>query len=225
MPEVLPASIHRAVYLDADLVVRRDLSPLFDIDLRGSVLGAVRDFAIKSTAHPLSGVRERANPRPYFNSGVLVIDVPGCRESELGTRALEYAAASREPLPSRDQDALNAVTDGWHELADEWNLQMWNVPLPKRLMVTDPSAYRDGRQVFRTAAVLHFVGPKPWYPSCETRGTTAWVRALSLSGWFEPSEFAAWLLFWLARRAGAWPAIAGRRWRARLAAVARARQS
>lgn len=185
LPDLLPPSIRRVVYLDADVLVREDFSPLFEVDLAGAALGAVRDYSVTTTAHELSGVREREPPRPYFNGGVLVIDMASWTEAGLGTRALTYAFAGDSPLRQGDQDALNAVTSEWYPLADTWNVQH-AVNLPKAK--------------YRSAAILHFVGGKPWNPECQTPGAFAWVKSLLRSGWFNPGELTVWLLRWFSGR-------------------------
>jgi lipopolysaccharide biosynthesis glycosyltransferase len=195
IPELVPSHIRRAVYLDADVLVRHDISQLFTIDLGDSVFGAARDTAITSTAHEMSGVRERLSGRPYFNAGVLVIDVPQWRSTGLGERALKYAADGSEPLRWVDQDALNAVADNWHELDFRWNVQQ---------------GHGLARSRYRQAAVVHFVGGKPWNPELKAIGTTAWVGALMRSGWYRPGEALLWLFSWLASRY--WLTTARRRW-------------
>jgi lipopolysaccharide biosynthesis glycosyltransferase len=171
LPELLPPAVTRALYLDADLLVKGDLSPLFTIDLGGAVVGAVRDAYVQST-------------RPYLNAGVLVVDVTAWRADALTSRVLGYAAAAGDQLRWADQDALNVVIDDWHELGAEWNLQLRNASSPPD----------------RPAVVLHFVGPKPWDHRCLTPGTAAWVRTLLRTGWYSRTEALAWMLRWQASR-------------------------
>jgi lipopolysaccharide biosynthesis glycosyltransferase len=168
-------------------LVKGDLSPLFAIDVGDAAFAAVTDVAIKTTDSESSGVRDRSRPRPYFNGGVLVIDIPRWRSSGLGERALQYATATDEPLPWVDQDALNAVAGEWRELDYVWNFQS------AQLSAQDPRLYRR-------AAVVHFTGQKPWRGSCTTRGATAWVRSLLASGWYTRGAALRWLLRYLAQR-------------------------
>lgn len=199
IPELLPQHIRRVVYLDADVLVREDISPLFTVDLRGAPTGAVRDFVITSTVHESSGVRERAHPRPYFNAGVLVIDVARWRVEGLGERAMRYAGAG-EPLRWADQDALNALGVDWHELDFRWNVQ----PRARDLRVVgkrrahteiEDHLYRRYSDSGRAAWVLHFAGrTKPWRRSSLRPGTAAWVRAMLRTRWYSPREAFTWLL-------------------------------
>jgi hypothetical protein len=125
--------------------IRRDLTPLLTTDLDGAPLGAVRDYAIDTTAHPWAQIEGGTQARPYLNAGVLVIDVPLWRRTGLGDRALRYVEDHGESPSWDDQRALNAVIDRWHELDPIWNVQLLNLAVMVR---TAP-----GGDVARTVAV------------------------------------------------------------------------
>jgi lipopolysaccharide biosynthesis glycosyltransferase len=193
IPELLPSYIRRAVYLDNDVLVRRDLSPLFELDLGGAALAAVGDFAVASEPHPLWG----DSAGRYFNSGVLVIDVERWRSASLASRVLAHASAQTRPFPYADQDALNAVVEDWCELSPEWNVQqgfLWRPALTESLS-------RQRKTLYDRAAILHFTGAsKPWHSDSTAPGTTKWVRELLRSGWYTRIESGIWFAGWLGRR-------------------------
>jgi lipopolysaccharide biosynthesis glycosyltransferase len=215
--ELVREQVKRVVYLDVDVLVRGDLSPLFSVELDGAPFGAVLDFGIPSTANDLSGVRERSNPRPYFNAGMLVIDVPRWKQAGLTARALEYASTGTA-LPLVDQDALNAVAGEWHQLSYRWNFQQtlfWGERRPRS--ATTDSLFEQRWALYRDAAVVHFVGgPKPWHPLCPLPGTTPWVRAMVSTRWHRRDRALAFVLGYLRRRARYRLGTAGRDWGARL---------
>ncbi len=197
--DILPPHVKRAVYLDADVFIRRDPTPLLTTDLDGAALGAVPDYAIDTTAHPWAGIDGDTRPRRYLNAGVLVIDVPRWRSARLGERALGYVA-ERDDNPSwDDQGALNAVIDSWHELDPIWNVQLLNLAVIERLPATSntPWLLAQRRALMRDGAVLHFVGASPWSTRSTVGGTGAWVTGLLRSGWYQPPEAAVWLVPWL----------------------------
>src|SRR4051794_885164 len=163
IPEVVLPGTLCALYLDTDVLVRRDLSPLFQIDLGDAPLGAVRDLSIGTTANPRSGLADRVAARPYFNNGVLLIDVRAWTTRRIGERALELLEADDSGFPFMDQGALNLIADTWQELDGTWNLQLGNVALTTRRLLADPRGYFADRATYRDAAVLHFTGgAKPW---------------------------------------------------------------
>ena len=199
IPELLPPRVRRAVYLDADVLVRQDLTPLFTVELGDALVGAVRGYK-GSTVSELGDSRQT---RPVFNTGVLVMDLLCWRRTGLADRALEYAIAAGESLRLGDQDALNAVEREWRELDYRWNFQqtLWAFENRPRTELTD-WLYQHRTELYRTAAILHFSGGrKPWHHRSRDPGTMLWVCGLMGSRWYNPVEAISWLLAWLTKRA------------------------
>jgi lipopolysaccharide biosynthesis glycosyltransferase len=140
---LLPPDVQRCIKVDCDLVVRRDLSELWNTDLEGHTVGAVLnpDCAEHQRRLGLSEAR-------YFNAGVLLVDLARWREREVGPRALEAAAKVGPHLILHDQDALNlSLQQDWLSLPAYWN--SWVI-------------VRGLRSADR--AVFHYMGaPKPWH--------------------------------------------------------------
>lgn len=105
----------RVVYLDSDIIVNGDLSPLFDLDLGDYSLAAVRDVDGNG-----------------FNSGMLVIDCQKWREqditSRLFTKTVEYMSYLEQTTTegfNGDQTIFNLVFQNhWLELDKHFNLQV-----------------------------------------------------------------------------------------------------
>jgi lipopolysaccharide biosynthesis glycosyltransferase len=212
IPELVAQDIRRVVYLDADVLVRRDLSPLFRIELGEAPVGAVRNFSASSHADDFM------KGRPYFNAGVLVMDIKRWRSMGLADRALEFATADSEPPAFVDQDALNAVAESWHELDYRWNVQagaLFGAEQPPHTELAG-RLYPQRQELFREAAVLHFTAGKPWQHWCGTPGTVSWVRTLIRTGWYSRSEGTTWLLRYFGNRARYWFGTSRRRWWASL---------
>jgi lipopolysaccharide biosynthesis glycosyltransferase len=191
--ELIPPTFRRVVSLDADLLVRRDISRLFQLDLRGSPLAAARDLAIGS-------VSAGDYQRPYFNSGLLVLETATYRQACVKERALDYAA-SESDLQFPDQDALNAVVDCWVELDSSWNFQMGQVRFDRSGSWTSQHEMaRLYAEVKRGPVILHFNGgSKPWAPRQTGPGSLSWVMWLARTRWFSSTELVKWLSNWAAR--------------------------
>nr|BFE59301.1 glycosyltransferase family 8 protein [Dactylosporangium thailandense] len=165
------AAAGRAVYLDADIVVRGDLRPLLDADLRGLPFGAVQDTVNPTLAdgRALPGWQELGldGDRAYFNSGVMVFDIAECRRDGLFERAFRAVAEHPRHLRLWDQDALNlAARDRWHRLPRRFNTiplsalrrTPW-IRLPPERLPTDAALAAEEAD----AVVMHYVSPsKPW---------------------------------------------------------------
>jgi lipopolysaccharide biosynthesis glycosyltransferase len=124
-PHVLPDTA-MCVYLDADVVVRRDLAPLSALDLSASTLAAVRS-RVAAFAASIGGVRrwfELGIPStsPCFNSGVLVMNLDRWRERDVTAKVDHFLREHGREAWIADQEALNAALwDDWLELDRSWN--------------------------------------------------------------------------------------------------------
>lgn len=160
--ELLPRTIHRAIYLDSDLIVTGSLRGLWNADLGGHALGAVRDpIRIQQDLqdrYVKLGLPMHAH---YFNSGVLVLDLAKWRDQGIAARVAGFAVDHPERITWHDQDALNAVLhDDYAALPMTWNLQrrMCHM-LPRDLGLSVPEYV----QLRRHARVVHFTeATKPW---------------------------------------------------------------
>lgn len=163
LESAISSNIDRVIYLDADLVVLADLSPLRTIDLQGRTVGAVRDFGVTkwSECSPPLPSDGTMGQRPYLNSGVLVIDVERWKRNAVRQRALEFLRDHEGEIRYWDQDALNFVlAEDWLELDPRWNRtsNYWTC-LREGLLPFDNESTRSLNQPF----IVHFANPvKPW---------------------------------------------------------------
>ena len=101
----------QALYLDCDIVVTRDLSEIFAVDLGSHPLGAVRD---------LGG--EVYFGEQIFNSGVLLINVNYWRENDIAGQLIEMTDNLHDKVTQDDQSILNMLFENrWMELPFAYN--------------------------------------------------------------------------------------------------------
>ena len=162
----------KVLYLDADTLVLGDLRPLLLTPLQGAALGAVRDpqNPVIGEGIALPDWAELGLPhgRDYFNSGVMLLDLPGCERQELFTKARRFLAEHPGKVVLWDQDALNvAAADQWQRLDRRWNT------FGISTLAAQPDYRHDDAEPYSplamlladeaTASILHFAGPaKPW---------------------------------------------------------------
>ncbi|MEQ1757187.1 MAG: glycosyltransferase family 8 protein [Vicinamibacterales bacterium] len=123
----LPSSLTRVIYLDGDLLFLDAIDDLWNTDISGSVVGAVQDAVIPWVSSPMGLRRHRElgyRPTdPYFNAGVLVVDLDAWKSGRVEEKAIAYLQRHQRAVNMADQDALNAVLRGrWTRLADRWNI-------------------------------------------------------------------------------------------------------
>lgn len=149
-----------AIYLDADTLVIRSIDKLLGVELGGMIAAGVQDEYIP-TIGSAEGIKDwtrfALDPQaPYFNSGVLVIDVGEWRRAEVGERALWYLKRARSGLEYADQEALNfALHRKWNRLPTHWNVGRYWYRAERR-----EGCFRD---IVKRARILHYTTEyKPW---------------------------------------------------------------
>jgi lipopolysaccharide biosynthesis glycosyltransferase len=104
--QVIP--VERFLYVDADILCDIDVSGLESVEMAEAPAGWVPEA-------PLAGAVDRmvaeqlgnSDTEPYFNAGVMLINVPEWRRQRITEQAMDYIAKNRPPF--HDQSALNYV--------------------------------------------------------------------------------------------------------------------
>jgi lipopolysaccharide biosynthesis glycosyltransferase len=182
VPELLP-DLDRVLYVDADAIVMDSLRPLWETDLDGATVAAVTNVF---EPWNLDYERSLDLPRPYFNAGILLMDLERMRAGDVVRRVLEYAMANLDRLPWGDQCPLNVVlSDSRHDLHPRWNCMNSVVHFERAAEVLGPQAVEEARL---SPGIRHFEGPsinKPWHYMCEWEGREEYFRFRARTPWPE----------------------------------------
>lgn len=179
----LDPEVARVIYLDTDVICVDSLHHLMAVDLADCPVGAVRDTSTPFASSPRGLVRhaELGIPAdaPYFNSGVMVIDVPVWRVADPLAFGEAYVAQHGDVQQALDQELLNACFSGrWTELDLRWNVS-------PRLLSVDSWADPRAREIFAPKAklavdepgIVHFLGPrKPWHFRSSVKWRVLYMR-------------------------------------------------
>ncbi len=185
LPELLPAHLTRTIYFDADSLVLRPLTGLWQTELDGELLAAVRDAGAPYAAGPV-GTRWRefglAPDSGYFNSGMMLMALDQWRREQTAETVLDILR--KHELRWGDQDALNIAVNGrWREVPRKWNVQTFDVEENSLAWALWRS---DVEQAIAEPAVVQFTGDKPWSGYPEHPYAPLWNAALarsSFAGW------------------------------------------
>jgi lipopolysaccharide biosynthesis glycosyltransferase len=192
LPWLLPQSLEKVIYLDSDLVVEGDISELWNAEIKGLSLLAVQDEGARTIGSPwgVANYEELGlNPEAmYFNSGVLVLNLPLWRQQGFSQRIIDHIEANPTSMRFGEQDAMNAVlVNDWSSLEPKWN------------QLVSPWEGHDGRRY--ETGVLHFVSRfKPWTPLGAHWSNFMYDRYLKESGWYGTLEWWTYYVPLLVRR-------------------------
>ena len=105
IPSLLENDADRAIYIDGDTIIAGDLQPLTELDLQGKPFAIGYD-CLHNSYKKLIDVPPSA---PYFNSGVLVMDLREWRKRQCTERIFDYMRNVRHDLMFGDQDYFSLV--------------------------------------------------------------------------------------------------------------------
>jgi lipopolysaccharide biosynthesis glycosyltransferase len=119
-------SYDRILFLDADITVHADLTPLWETDLGDNPIAAVPDGNIRVLGDDIEDCESHGlNPGAlYFNSGVVLFNLKQWREENWESALREIASNPTIKRKFHDQSFLNIAFSGkWLELPSRWNLK------------------------------------------------------------------------------------------------------
>ena len=161
----------KVLYLDSDIIITGDIARLYDTDLQGNLLGAIRDIDFLGNLNVKHGKRmayaknvlKMKNPYDYFQAGVLVLNTKAMREHCTIKQWLTYA--SNPNYIYNDQDVLNAHCEGKVlYLPWEWNVVHDCGGRVGNLFAQAPNDIYDAYMKSRSnPQIIHYAGyQKPW---------------------------------------------------------------
>lgn len=167
---LIPELLHhysRAIYIDADIVLCDDIAKLYHYPFDENLLLAVKDTGMIAWYHmPNSKEKKYIDkelklkyPDCYFNSGLIVFNIPKFGKEYQSDFLLQYAESKQWRW--RDQDVFMTLCDGRIGLLP----QEWNVLLPyfrnDMQMLLQAEQFELAKK-YQTALaqpkVLHFIG-------------------------------------------------------------------
>lgn len=144
--------LDRVLYLDVDILAQVDLTPLFECDLEGAVVGGIPDPVEENHLARLDVLLELAEQNKYINSGILLIDLNRWEEEQINEQIINFLDKKPHLVKFHDQDGLNAVVTGKVKLLNpRWNQQ---------------TAHSNHPDKVKHPAIIHFTThEKPWHAS------------------------------------------------------------
>lgn len=179
-------NVKKLLYLDADMIVRYDLSELYETNIEDYYFAAVRDSIEVVRGFEESGKQlkllKMPDYRQYTNAGMVLMNLEKIREDKLEDKFLKWMTNEKENLINGKffgaQDIINPVCHGKILLVPfkfdamiGFNVFKPYEEVPYAWMYTTRKEWEDARD----PTIVHFAGGgKPWVNMDESQFYKEW---------------------------------------------------
>ena len=158
---LLPADVHKVLYLDGDIIVNGSIIPLWNTDIGNYAFAGVVD-----TIYYDEEVYDRLGydkSYGYFNAGVALYNLDYWRKNNVSDHAIQFIKQNRDKIKWMDQDVVNAILFNVKKrLPLRYNFQ-------NRLLLRfewnhfDSDFCEEVLKEMDNPVIIHYCGPdKPW---------------------------------------------------------------
>lgn len=172
-PALIGSRYQRFIYLDCDTLVVGPLNPLISLPLHGKPLALGYDCLFNSYKNLI----RLDNKAPYFNTGVMVVDIDSWEECNCTERFLDHLSnLNGRPtiLPDQDIIATSSLAEEATILPPQYNFlthfQIFHRAKDARFVMDTPASCWYTDEEFAAAqqkpTIHHFLGHtlgRPWY--------------------------------------------------------------
>ena len=149
----LPEDLDRILWLDSDIIVKGSLQDLYSAPLNNIPLIAFSNMGEPGDNEINLGRLELSLSVPYFNAGVLLLNLKYLRTKTSLSSILELCRNNASRLRFEDQDVMNLL---YHNSALVLDDQRFNC------MVNAPRVF-SSPDIVKKAVIIHYAGrEKPW---------------------------------------------------------------
>lgn len=152
LPELLPKSVGRVLYLDCDVCVTDQLDELFDMDMEEKAIAGVLDpESYSDSVYDRLGY---SSDKKYICAGVLMMNIHYWRKADISEKVLDYGKTYPEKTLFPDQDAINVICQDVKVILS-----------PKYspfLRIAKFFEKEEWNEYISHPAIIHYAGCAPW---------------------------------------------------------------
>lgn len=200
LDELLPKKLDRILYLDGDTIVRGSLKKLWNTDMKSSSIAASIEPTVDKARKENLGILGY----PYYNAGVLLVDLNNWRKNHTGKEIIDYYKDNNGKLFANDQDAINGSQKGRiFTLSPKYNyyniFDQYSYEFLKNL--TSDCKYID-KKVFDVARnkpiIIHYLGEeRHWRIGNTHKYRDDYLKYLDLTPWKNNNFEEGWKLYFI----------------------------
>lgn len=185
----LQKELNRVLYLDCDIIVKKSIKELWNLDLHGKTIGALMDAFSKYYRKNIDLEQDDV----MFNSGVMLIDLDKWREQNIEDRLLKFITAKNGKIQQGDQGALNHVlSHKTYCFEPRFNTVtiFYDFTYKEMLIYRKPPEFYTEEQIEEAVdnpSIIHFttsfLSKRAWMKGCKHRYVSEWLSYKKMSPW------------------------------------------
>ena len=180
IPRTLPLDVHKAIYLDVDMLCIDDISKLWNVNIVG--YSAIVSDDLDSYKEEYHTRLQLPTNHRYFCAGMLVINLDYWREHNIVQKCIDFNNKNHSIIKFHDQDILNVVlSDSVGYVSYKWQFQTLLLNkyfVPKTKINEICELYSKG------VSIIHYGGlAKPWDSCCYMPYRSEWRKYKAKSLW------------------------------------------
>ena len=186
---VLPENLEKVLYLDCDIIIRQSLEELWNLDMHGKTIAALKDAFSK-------WYRMNIDLKPkdiMFNSGVMLINLKRWKVQKVEKDLLRFIGSKNGKIQQGDQGALNAVlSHDTYCFEPRFNSVTiyYDFSYEEMLVYRKPPEFYSEKQIkkaIENPVIIHFttsfLSRRPWVEGCQHRYACEWMKYKSMGPW------------------------------------------
>lgn len=165
--------IDKLIYLDVDLIVRKDIGELYNTNVEDHYLAGAEDLVAPEQIKKY----ELSPTTTYINAGVLLLNLNYCRTHNALKQLIDFVNKPWEKQWN-DQHIINYLFQNKIKPVDiKWNCTYY------------ASMYENQEyfhEMAKDPSIVHYIGPnKPWLPNCNPHLKNDYFKYLAMTPYFE----------------------------------------
>lgn len=162
LPNIL-SDVEKTLYIDGDILVQKDLSDLYNIELGDNYIAAIRELRAEKM-----GFAKNVGSDYYINSGVMLMNLKKMREMSLTDVFIEVKTNQPDTWKCMDQDVINYVCNKNILFLPPIYNDTIGIFLEGKVAVDEinnfyHTDYKSLKDLYNKSYIIHFAGKlKPW---------------------------------------------------------------
>lgn len=187
--DVLDNSVERVLYLDCDTLILSSLKDLWNIELKGNIIAALKDAFSKYYRKNINLVKDDL----MFNSGVMLIDLKAWRDNKIKEKAISFIRQRHGKVQQGDQGVLNSVlSNKTFALDPRYNLVsiFYDLDYREIKLYRSPVNFYSERIIAKAKenpVILHFTSSfysiRPWFKNSNHQCKKIWLKFYQETPW------------------------------------------